>query len=64
MLSPKRFSEIEEFLCLEFGGGEKFVTVLEGEISLLNDWLQKNRFIAGPLFSLLAAWNTRNAFFL
>jgi hypothetical protein len=64
MLSPKLFSEIEEFLSLEFGGGDKYVTVLEGEINFLNDWLHKNRFIAGSLFSFLAAWNTRNTFFL
>ncbi|MDD5020436.1 MAG: hypothetical protein PHH75_07230 [Candidatus Omnitrophica bacterium] len=62
MLSPKLFSAIEEFLGLEFGSGT-YITLLEGKINFVNDWISRNRVIFGPLFAVLAALNTRNAFF-
>ena len=63
MLSPELFSKIEEVLGMEFGGSSSFATVLEGRINFLNDWLFRNRILIGPLFALLGAMNTRNAFF-
>ena len=63
MLSPEYFRKIEEFLGLELGGSSSFATVLEGKINFINDWAYDNRFVLGPLFSVIAAWNTRNAFF-
>ena len=62
MLSPSLFRAIEEFLGLEFGAGS-YVTILEGKINFLNDWIGRNRVFFGPLFAILAALNTRNAFF-
>lgn len=62
MLSPGLFAKIEEFLGLEFGG-EQFITVLEGRISFLNDWINKNRVVFGPILAVLAAINTKNACF-
>lgn len=62
MCSPRLFSAIEEILGLEFGG-DQFVTVLEGKINFLNDWIGKNRIILGPVMAILAAINTRNACF-
>ena len=61
VISPHLFSRIEEFLGLELGGA--FVTVLEGKINFVNDWVYKNRLFFGSLFAILAALNTRNAFF-
>lgn len=61
MLSPELYRRIEEFLGFEFGGGSGFVTLLEGRINFLNDWIFQNRVFFGPLFAVLAAWNTRNA---
>jgi len=63
MLSPSFFSKIEEFLGMEFGGSAAFATVLEGRINFLNDWVCRNRVLFGPLFAVLGALNTRNAFF-
>lgn len=62
MLSPRLFSEIEEFLGMEMGQGA-YITILEGKINFLNDWVVNNRMVFGPLFAVLAALNTRNAFF-
>ena len=65
MLFPEEFRKIEEFLGLEFGGGSAdFSTILEGKINLINDWVYKNRLLFGPLLAVLAAINTRSAFFL
>ncbi len=65
MLFPDQFRRIEELLGLEFGGGTAdFSTILEGKINLVNDWVYKNRLLFGPLFVILAALNTRSAFFL
>jgi len=63
MLFPSFFSKIEEFLGMEFGGSAAFVTVLEGRINFLNDWVSRNRAFFGPLFAILGAINIRNAFF-
>jgi hypothetical protein len=63
MLSPELFSKIEEILGMEFGGGATHATLLEGKINFLNDWVYENRLIFGPLLAVLAALNTRNAFF-
>lgn len=62
MLLPDLFDKIEEFLGLEFGG-EQFITVLEGRVNLLNDWISKNRVLLGPILAVLAAINTKNACF-
>ncbi len=64
MASPALFRRIEEFLGLEFGGSRDFATVIEGKINFFNDWVYKNKNIFGPLLALIAAMNTRNAFFL
>ena len=64
MLSPELFSKIEETLGMEFGAGATYATILEGKINFLNDWVYGNRFIFGPLLAILAAINTRNAFFI
>ncbi len=61
MLSPSLYQQIEEFLGFELGGGSSFNTILEGKINFINDWIFKNRAFFGPLFAVLAAWNTRNA---
>ena len=63
MLSPELFRAIEEFLGFEFGGNTSFATILEGKINFVNDWIYDNRTFFGPMFALIAALNTRNAFF-
>lgn len=63
MASPTVFLKIEEYLSLEFGGSADFVTVLEGKINFLNDWVLDNRIFFGPFLAILAALNTRSAFF-
>ena len=63
LFSPDLFLRIEKYLAKEFGGESNFVTVLEGEIDFLNSWVFNNRVFFGPLLSILAAINTRNAFF-
>lgn len=62
MLSPRLFRSIEEFLGLEFNS-RIYVTVLEGKVDFINDWIHRNHSIFGPLFAVLAALNMRNAFF-
>ena len=64
LISPKKFKKIEKFMEQEFGGGSAYVTVLEGEIDFLNEWVFSNRYFFGPLFVILAVLNTWNAFFL
>jgi hypothetical protein len=64
MAFPPLFGQIEEFVSLQFGGERKIVSLVEGEINFLDDWLKRNRLFFGPLFSVLAALNTRNIFFL
>ncbi|MFH1692107.1 MAG: hypothetical protein ABIC68_06050 [Candidatus Omnitrophota bacterium] len=61
MLSADMFSKIEEFLGFEFGGSRQLVTVLEGRINLVNDWVARNRVVLGPVLAVLAAINTKNA---
>ncbi|MBI5873173.1 MAG: hypothetical protein HZB36_03410 [Candidatus Omnitrophica bacterium] len=61
MLSTELYRRIEEFLGFEFGAGAGFATLLEGKVNFLNDWVYQNRVFFGPLFAILAAWNTRNA---
>jgi hypothetical protein len=63
MLSPRLFSQVEELLGLEFGTSTDFATVLEGRINIINDWVFKHRLIIGPILSILAALNTRNALY-
>lgn len=63
MLSPEIFRKVEEFLGFEFGEGAGFATVLEGKVNFLNDWVYSNRVFFGPILAVLAAMNTRNAFF-
>lgn len=64
MLSPTTFSKIEEALGIEIGGTRMLVSVLEGKINFINDWCYKNHVFCGPALAVLAAWNTRSAFFL
>ena len=63
MLFPEVFRRIEEFLGFEFGGSTSFATLLEGKINFVNDWVYNNRVFCGPLLAVIAAVNTRNAFF-
>jgi hypothetical protein len=64
MLSPTTFSRIEDALGIEIGGTRIMVSVLEGKINFINDWCYKNHVLCGPVLAVLAAWNTRSAFFL
>ena len=64
MLSPSTFRLLEEMLGLEIGWESSFTTVLEGRITVINDWVYKHHVFFGPLLALVAAWNTRNAFFM
>ena len=63
LISPPKFKALEKFLQQEFGGVQP-VTTLEGEINFVNDWVFRNRYFFGPLFVILSAMNTWNAFFL
>lgn len=63
MLSGELFSKIEEALGMEVGA-VVFATALEGKINFVNNWVYRNKNFFGPLFAVLAAYNTRNAFFL
>jgi len=62
--APKLYMRIENFLALEFGGGDTYVTVLEGEVDFLNVWLIRYRYFFAPLLAVLAAINTYNAYAL
>ena len=64
MLSPSFFSQIEEALGMQIGGTRMMISVLEGKINFINDWCYKNHVFCGPTLAILAAWNTRSAFFL
>ncbi len=64
MLAPGLFDRIEEFLGLEVGGSAVFLTVLEGRVMFVHNWVFDNRFVFGPILSVLAAINTRNAVYL
>jgi hypothetical protein len=64
MLSPGSFRVLEEMMGLEIGWETSVTTVLEGRINIVNDWLYRNHVFFGPLLALIAAWNTRNAFFM
>ncbi len=63
MLWPSVFKEIEELLGLEIGAEVAFSTVLEGRIMVLHNWVYQNHAFFGPAMALVAAWNTRNAYF-
>ncbi len=63
MFSPALFSKIEEAVSISLGTKNSFNAALEGEINFFNDWVKRNRFLFGPLLVILAAINTRNAFF-
>lgn len=62
-LFPELFRRIEEFLGFEFGGSTSFATLLEGKINFFNDWVYDHRAFCGPLFTVIAAVNTKNVFF-
>lgn len=62
MLSPEAYQRLEDAFSSEFGGAGSFNTALEGKINIVNDWILRNRLLFGPLFTILAALNTRNAF--
>jgi len=64
MLAPDFFNSIEEFLGLEVGGSAVLLTVLEGRVMFVHNWVFDNRFVFGPVLSVLAALNTRNAIYL
>ena len=61
MLSPESFNNIEEFLGMEVGGRAVFLTVLEGRVMFVHNWVLSNRFVLGPVLCILAAMNTRSA---
>ena len=63
-MAPKVYVQIEKFLALEFGGGDSYVTVLEGEVDFLNVWLIRYRLFFGPLLAVLSAINAVNAYML
>ncbi len=63
MLFPDRFRKLEEVLGLEIGWESSLTTVLEGKITVINDWAYRNHIYFGPLLAIIAALNTRNAFF-
>lgn len=62
--APRLYLSIEKLLALEFGGGDNYITVLEGEIDFLNVWLIRYRYFFAPLLAILAAINTFNAYAL
>jgi hypothetical protein len=64
MLSTDLFRRIEEFLGWEFGAGDTYVTILEGRINFVSDWIYRNHVVFGPILAVLAALNTRNVFLL
>jgi hypothetical protein len=64
MLCPSGFRALEEMMGLEIGWQTTVTTVLEGRINLINDWVYKNHFLFGPLLALIAAFNTRSAYFM
>ncbi len=63
MLAMPVFRKIEEILGMQFGSKSTFSSALEGNIDVINDWVYKNHVVFGPIFAVLSAMNTRNAFF-
>ena len=64
MLNPQTFRYLEEAMGMEIGWESSVSTILEGRITIVNDWAYRNHFFLGPLLAILAAWNTRSAFFM
>jgi hypothetical protein len=63
MLALPVFRRIEESLGTQLGSRSTFISAIEGDIDVINDWVYKNHVVFGPIFAVLSAMNTRNAFF-
>lgn len=63
MLYPIKFRMLEELLGMEIGWEASVSTILEGKITVINDWIYRNHVAFGPLLAIIAAWNTRSFFF-
>lgn len=64
MLSPNSFRVLEEMLGLQISWEVSATTLLEGRITIINDWIYRNHMFFGPLLAVTAAWNTRTAYFM
>lgn len=60
LLFPDLYFSIEEMLDIELFHSTHFLTVVEGEINILNEWIIKYRLIFGLLFVLLSLYNIKS----
>ena len=59
-ISPQMYLRIEETLNFDIIPQAQFITVLEGKIDFMNDFIIRNRFFFGPLFAILSIYNFKS----
>jgi len=58
-ISPNLYLRIEEILNFEIIPQAQFITVLEGKIDFINQFIIRNRLFFGPLFIFLSIYNIK-----
>jgi hypothetical protein len=59
LLSPKIYLRLEEILSIEIFPETVWLTVLEGKINFINDWIFQNRVVFGTLFVFVSLYNIK-----
>lgn len=60
LLFPDLYFSIEEMFDADIVPTVKFLTVVEGEVNFLNDWIIRHRLVFGTLFVLLSLYNIKS----
>lgn len=64
LFSPELYVRLEERLNSDVIGRVEFLTVVEGKVDVINDWIFENRIIFGTLFVLLSLYNIKSLLLL
>ena len=60
IFSPETYSRLEEILYIDFGPGMPLLSILEGEINIIDDWIYERRFVFGSILAILSFSNCIN----
>jgi hypothetical protein len=60
IFSPTTYSRLEEILSIDLGSVATILSVLEGEINFIEDWIYERRFFFGSVLAILSLNNCIN----
>ena len=64
LFSPELYFRLEDRLNSDIISRVEFLTVVEGKVNVINDWIFENRIIFGTLFVLLSLYNVKSLLLL